>query len=241
MNNFLYETHLHTKEASACASSFGAEYICECKNRGYAGIFVTDHFFGGNTAVSRHLSWEERINQYCSGYENALNESKIQNEKNGWNFQVFFGIEQGFNGDEYLIYGLDKKWLLNHPEFETMKHSEVFKIVNSLGGLMVQAHPFRSRGYIDSIHLHFRDVHAVEVYNTANRQNENHLAEIYADYLNLKKTSGSDIHNINMFNGQQIDGKVHKCGGMIFDSPLKDIFDFCERVKLQQGKIVLPN
>jgi hypothetical protein len=52
MKTFKYETHLHTSEASACGSSHGAEYISVYKKLGYDGIFVTDHFFGGNTAVS---------------------------------------------------------------------------------------------------------------------------------------------------------------------------------------------
>ena len=58
---YKYETHLHTCEASACGISRGAEYISVYKKLGYDGIFVTDHFFGGNTAVSSELDWEERI------------------------------------------------------------------------------------------------------------------------------------------------------------------------------------
>ena len=80
---YKYETHLHTCEASACGVSRGAEYISVYKKLGYDGIFVTDHFFGGNTAVSHELDWEERIEQYCSGYENARAEAARQNERDG--------------------------------------------------------------------------------------------------------------------------------------------------------------
>ena len=76
MKTYKYETHLHTSEASKCGSSEGAEYISVYKKLGYAGIFVTDHFFGGNTAVSHELDWHTRIEQYCKGYENALAEAK---------------------------------------------------------------------------------------------------------------------------------------------------------------------
>ena len=48
MTTYKYETHLHTKEGSACGTSFGAEYIQAFYDAGYSGIFVTDHFFGGN-------------------------------------------------------------------------------------------------------------------------------------------------------------------------------------------------
>ena len=74
MKTYKYETHLHTSEASKCGTSAGAEYISVYKKLGYDGIFVTDHFFGGNTAVSHELDWHTRIEQYCSGYEHALEE-----------------------------------------------------------------------------------------------------------------------------------------------------------------------
>ena len=40
--SYLYEVHLHTTAASACARSTGAEYIPYYKNLGYDGIIVTD-------------------------------------------------------------------------------------------------------------------------------------------------------------------------------------------------------
>ena len=55
---YLYETHLHTSESSACAVSLGADMARACKEYGYAGIFVTDHNWGGNTATDRNLSWD---------------------------------------------------------------------------------------------------------------------------------------------------------------------------------------
>ena len=70
---YLYETHLHTAQASACGRSSGAEHVRYYQSLGYTGIFVTDHFFGGNTCVPRDLPWEERIDLFCRGYEDAWN------------------------------------------------------------------------------------------------------------------------------------------------------------------------
>lgn len=42
---YLYETHMHTSEASACAGSTGAQMARAYKEAGYTGIIVTDHFF----------------------------------------------------------------------------------------------------------------------------------------------------------------------------------------------------
>lgn len=240
MKTYKYETHLHTSEGSACGSSHGSEYIKAFYDAGYSGIFVTDHFFGGNTAAPREGKWEDRINVYCSGYESAFEEAKKFNAENKLTgtddeFKVFFGIEQTFNGDDYLIYGLDKQWLLNHPEIETMRHAELFEAVKKANGLLIQAHPFRLRDYIKAIHLHPRDVHGVEIYNAGNRECENELAELYAKQYDFPVTSGSDIHNAGWI--PDMPNQLH-IGGMEFDSPLKDVFDYAERIKFRKGRLL---
>ena len=68
---YKYETHLHTKECSLCATASGAYQAEAYKDAGYTGIIITDHFFRGNTNVRRDLPWEERIDLFCKGYENA--------------------------------------------------------------------------------------------------------------------------------------------------------------------------
>ena len=62
MKTYKYETHLHTSQASACASASGDDYIEKYIQAGYAGIIVTDHFFQGNTCVPNHESnWGQPI------------------------------------------------------------------------------------------------------------------------------------------------------------------------------------
>ena len=97
---YKYELHLHTKEASACASLDGAVQVRLYKSLGYDGVFITDHFFGGNTAVPRTLPWEKRIHLFCEGYRHA----KEEGDRIG--LKVFFGLETGFSGTEFLIYGV---------------------------------------------------------------------------------------------------------------------------------------
>jgi hypothetical protein len=237
MKTYKYETHLHTSEASACGSSKAADYISVYKRIGYDGIFVTDHFFGGNTCVSFELDWSARIQQYCSGYEAALEEAQKQNEIDGGNFKVFFGIEQTFDGDDYLIYGLNKEWLLAHPEIESMNHGQLFEAVSQAGGLMIQAHPFRLRGYIQAIHLHPREVHGIEVYNGGNTPDQNELALAYAKAYDFPMTSGSDIHNITFALENKIEGKMN-LGGMEFDEPLNKIEDYIRLIKEKKGRIL---
>ena len=41
---YKYETHLHTREGSACASATGGEMVRAHIEAGYSGMIVTDHF-----------------------------------------------------------------------------------------------------------------------------------------------------------------------------------------------------
>ena len=185
---YSYETHLHTCQGSACGVSTGAEHARFYRERGYQGIFVTDHFFGGNTAAPRTGRWKDRIDRYCSGFEDAWNEG----QRIG--LDVFFGIEQNFDGDEYLIYGLDKQFLLDHPEMEHWTRREQYEQVHAAGGCVIQAHPFRMRGYLSAIRVCDRFADGIEVANAGNTPAQDAYAARYAKARGLYTIAGSDNH-----------------------------------------------
>ncbi|MDR0474420.1 MAG: PHP domain-containing protein [Treponema sp.] len=188
--SFIYETHLHTSQASACAISRGAEYIKVYRDLGFTGIFVTDHFMRGNSSLDRNLPWTEWVKRFCTGYENARNEG----ERLG--FDVFFGWEETFNGDDYLIYGLDKNWLLEHPEARTWNRKEQYETVARSGGCVIQAHPFRQRDYLKKVCLSTGCVDGVEAANGGNGEAAcDALALRYGQRLGLTLTAGTDIHS----------------------------------------------
>ncbi len=186
---YLYETHLHTCQSSACGRSTGAEQARYYHEIGYTGIFMTDHFFGGNTAVPRELPWHERIDRFCSGYEDAL----IEGQKLG--LDVFFAWEQNYEGDEYLIYGPDKAWLLAHPDIEHWPRARQYEEVRRAGGAVIQTHPFRDRAYIKRILLGIKYCDGIEVANTGNYIYNDVCALHYAEKYDLLTTAGSDNHN----------------------------------------------
>jgi hypothetical protein len=154
--SFLYETHFHTSLSSACSISRGPDYIAGYKELGFTGIIVTDHFYNGNTAIPGDLPWREWVNCFCRGYE----ETREAGERLG--IDVFFGWEETFEGcDDYLVYGLDKSWLLEHPECRNWTRAEQYREVNAAGGCVVQAHPFRQHDYIRRVILSPGCVHGV--------------------------------------------------------------------------------
>lgn len=214
---YLYETHLHTSEGSACARSTGAEMARAYFEAGYTGIIVTNHFYYGNTAVDRQLPWEQWVEGYCLGYEQA----KKEGDRLG--LQVFFGWEAGYGGPEFLVYGPDKEWLLAHPEIKDATVEEQYRLVHETGGIVIQAHPYREASYIREIKLYPGLVDGVEGYNAshsslalaARHPEFNDRALAYAREHALPLTAGSDQHNVGML-----------WGGMEFPKKLKDIQDF---------------
>ncbi len=186
--SFLYETHMHTCLASKCGRSTGKEHARYYKSIGFAGIIMTDHFFGGNTAVDRELPWEERIDLFWSGYEDA----KEEGDRIG--LDVFFGLEQGFHGDEYLIYGLTKEYMKAHPEMEHWTRQQQLDEVHRAGGCVIQAHPFRMRGYMEKIRLGLRYCDGIEAANAGNEPLDDARAIRYGREFGLVMTAGSDNH-----------------------------------------------
>ena len=123
---YLYETHLHTDQGSACGHNTGAEMAAACKAFGYTGIFVTDHNWGGNTCISRELPWHEWMNSYAQGYEDA----KAFGDAN--DLDVFFGMETGFDGTEFLILGLTPEWFAGNEAIRTADIPHQYELVRQV-------------------------------------------------------------------------------------------------------------
>ena len=185
---FLYETHMHTCQASACGVSTGKDHVHFYRDAGYTGIIMTDHFFRGNTAVDRRLPWKDRIDWFWSGYEDA----KEEGDKAG--LDVFFGLEQNFAGDEYLVYGLTKEYMKEHPEMEHWTRRQQLEEVHRAGGCVIQAHPFRIRGYMDRIRIGTAFCDGIEAANAGNDPLDDARACRMGRAMGLVMTAGSDNH-----------------------------------------------
>ena len=225
---YIYETHMHTNQASACGCSPGKDYIQKYMDAGYAGIIITDHFYRGNCGVDRSLPWREFIHRFCAGYEDARNEG----EKRG--FPVFFGWEENVGGDEYLIYGLDESWMAEHPDMPTWTRKQQYDIIHAAGGCVVQAHPFRARSYNHTIYLSPWMADGVEGFNAANEMNWNILAMQYANILGKPITAGSDNHCTDTM-------KKERVAGVVLEQPLHSIQDYVDIILTRKPmELLLP-
>ena len=229
---FLYETHMHTSQGSACGKVTGKEQAQAYKEAGFTGIIITDHFFGGNTAVNRELPWEERVDLFWKGYEDA----KEEGDRIG--LDVFFGLEQNIHFDEYLIYGLTKEYMKAHPEMEHWTRHEQLEEVHKAGGCVVQAHPFRMRNYMDRIRLGLKYCDAIEVANAGNEPLDDARAWLYGQEFSLVMTAGSDNHH----------GANWPKYGVSLDQRLTDIKDYAKVILsgkqpgllIPEGRLIMP-
>ncbi len=228
MNNkqpYKYDVHIHTTESSKCGKTSGAAYVQAYKDQGYDGIIITDHFFHGNTAIDINLPWEDFAEHFCKGYEVAKKEGDMVGLK------VFFGWEEKIGNDEYLIYGPDKEWLKKHPGIRDANHKEYYNMIHEAGGLMVEAHPFRERGYVKTIELHPYQCDAMEVCNSGNTPSQDYLAFLYCKKNKIIMTSGSDLHDVKNMD--------LNFTSMLFSEPLESVWDYVKRVKIGHGFEVL--
>ena len=228
---YVYETHLHTSESSACAANTGDEMARACYEAGYTGIIVTNHFVYGNTNIDRKLPWTEWVGAFCKGFEAA----KTEGDRLG--LQVFFGWESCYQGTEFLIYGLDRQWLLSHPEIKDATIEEQYRMVHRDGGMVIHAHPFLKEDYIPKIRLFPEYVDGAECVNATHycklsKSHNNPLfdeqAIQYAKEYDLPMTAGSDVHRTALL-----------YGGMAFAHKLTGIADYITAVKERREYLLL--
>ncbi len=229
---YLYETHLHTVNGSICADNTGAEMARAYKEAGYTGIFVTEHNWGGNTAVKRKLPWLQWVDHFVRGYEEAWE----WGQQNG--LAVFWGYEAGYDGTEFLIFGITPSFLKEHPELRQASVSEQYQIIKSGGGIVVHAHPYRDARYIPAIRLFPDYVDAVEGINGSHHnryldggyydhEDFNRNAITYATNHGLPLTAGSDMHSTRLFGA-----------GMAFGRELTDAADFCNSILTREDYLL---
>ncbi len=221
---YLYETHTHSSESSACGQSTAVEMAKAHKDAGYTGMILTNHNWGGNTAVDRSLGWIDFVDRFFEPYYLA----KEWGDNN--DLQVFPAYEAGYDGTEFMIFGIDIEWMKGHPELREATIPEQFDIIHSGGGLVIHAHPFREAFYIKEIRLFPRYIDGVEALNAAHsspyapshdiKAVYNEKALKYARQLGMFITGGSDTHSVDLFGG-----------GMAFPTKLSDIHDFTNRLR----------
>ena len=216
---YLYETHCHSSQCSRCARSSAQELVLAYHRAGYTGLVLTDHFIFGNTAVDGSLPWDARMRCYYDAY---LQAKQVGDELD---FDVIFGIEHAY-GDrkEVLLYGIGLDFLLVNPDIPALSLDELVRRVHEACGIVVQAHPYRDRYYVNMAVAPRADiVDGIEIYNTGNQPGEDLKAWNLAQTGDYILTSGGDIH----FDADPRIGQA----GLLLPRRVRDHREFAEALK----------
>lgn len=215
---------MHTLPVSKCARQSVRQNLEFYASLGYDGIFITNHFLDGNINIDKETPYEEKIEFYFSDYYEAL---KLSEEIG---IKVFLGVEISYRGTDFLIFGLDKEWFLNHPEIMDMRKSDELAFLIENGALVIQAHPYREDKHINHIRLFPRCVHGIETVNASRPDFENAMADAYADAYGLLKIAGSDNHAGH---------NAKRLAGVETETPIIDEQNFISKVLHGQTKIFI--
>lgn len=184
-----FETHCHTAETSPCGVLTAAEIVDGLKAAGYAGTFITDHFYSryfekGPLAA---LPWAEKAEKYLTGYRAA----KKRGDEAG--VKVFLGLEVQLEDSpfEFLVYGPDERFVIETGPFYRLSTPQFYEMMHENGFLVFQAHPYRfglspeNPAYFDGI----------EIVNAQPRGNSrNKLALQFAREHDVMIIAGGDVH-----------------------------------------------
>jgi len=213
---FKFDPHTHTSETSKCGHLLGADLVDRYHAAGYDGIVITDHLHDEYiSSLYCKDDWDACIDQFLQGYRRA----KRRGEELGLN--VILGIEIRFtepNDSDYLIYGIDEKFLRANPYMYRSTPQEFFRRFGD-EVFIIAAHPFR--GGNETVFT--EALHGIEVFNSNPRHNNHNdkalaLCESIADFYPL---CGSDAHR-----DEDVAG-----AWMLFDEHITDSYEFVAAIK----------
>lgn len=147
---YLFDCHTHTSEVSFCSAMSAEATVRAYRDLGYDGIVVTDHF---KESVFQQLAgetWGEKVAGFLRGYEIAR---KI-GEQSG--LTVLLGAEikvSDYPMNEYLVYGVPQTFYEERERLYEWPLAKVSADIHAAGGLIFQAHPYRSGSVLSPAEL----------------------------------------------------------------------------------------
>lgn len=183
------ELHAHTSEVSRCAQICGEELVDIYEKAGYSTVVITDHMSKRTFPVVKKRKWNEYVDDYLIGYNAAKKAAQGR-------LNIILGMEISFyeNDNDYLVYGVDEKFLRRHPNMMEMGIRKFAAVAKRSGLIVVQAHPFRDHMTVIKPGI----VEGIEIFNAhPGHDSRNDIARMWAEKYGYKiRTSGSDFHEV---------------------------------------------
>ncbi|MEG1473882.1 MAG: PHP domain-containing protein [Christensenella sp.] len=217
MKYFQAETHCHTSEVSPC-SRIPAQYLIDgYAEAGYKYVIITDHYHPAvlEKPKFKGTTWEQRVDYFWSGYEAAKRAAQATDIIVLPAMEVALNIREDGLGDDFLVYGFDKDFLMAEPYLYRLDYQTFYKKMHAHGFLVFQAHPYRY-GLHPVLPVCYD---GIEMVNTHPRHfSRNKLAIEFAAEHNLLTIGGSDTHS---------EDDVGR-GGVMLPAGIETISDFVQ-------------
>ena len=195
---YVTETHAHVTPVSTCSRLAPEEMVRLYREAGYDTLFITDHFspYHFNKIDPDHaLPFSAKVDMMLRAYERA----RAAGDACG--LCVLFGAELSLAENHWLLYGVDRDFLLAREDVFTMPLEAFRDHARAHGVTMVQAHPLRD----GKCTPHPEMADAFEVHNACLRhENYNDEALAIARAHGLPMTVGSDAHRVEDVGGAAV-------------------------------------
>ena len=181
----LIDLHAHSSGISKCCRIPFEEVLKQALDNGIDGIVLTNHY---QKSYVKDGKFDEFAEKYIKEYINA----KEYGDSIGC--RVLFGIEvtmELYPNVHMLIYGVDTVFLKNNLDVFDKTQKELYTLVKSCGGVLVQAHPFRNgTTVLDTDFLDGIEINCHPLYDSSHSKEVLEIGE----RNRLIVTCGGDFH-----------------------------------------------
>ena len=131
-----------------------------------------------------------------------------------------------------LIYGVELDFLLANPDIPEITLDELVRRVHEQNGIVIQAHPYRSRSYVNmAVGPRIDIVDGIEIYNCGNLRDDDLNALELSKSFDGIITCGGDIH----------DAECADVGlaGVVFPRRVSNSAEFAEQLRKREHSFIV--
>ena len=221
----IIDMHCHSKAISRCCQRTYKENINIAKNEGIDALILTNHY------AREYLKYYESVEELVDCYHQEYQKAKEYGESVG--VKVYYGVEitasqlQKSPDVHLLAYGVDERFLTDHPYIFDYPLGMTYETVKQYGGILVQAHPFRCVDrLVDTKYLDGVEISCHPKYNTTSQEKVKEIARENG----LIITCGADYHG---------DTPYRPICGLVVDELPKDINEIVKILTSSNKKTLL--
>ncbi|MBQ3222906.1 MAG: hypothetical protein IJC54_05590 [Clostridia bacterium] len=181
----LIDMHAHTSGISRCCRTDAHGALMAAREVGIDGLVLCNHYDANYVGDGTPEEFAEKyIAEY---YRTAMVAAEM-------GMRLYFGVEvtaRKHGGAHILLYGMEPAFVLEHADIYDYTLEQMHAAVHEKGGLVVQAHPFRSNGHVlDTAYLDGVEINCHPLYDATHCERMQEIAH----EANIIVTCGGDYH-----------------------------------------------